>query len=201
MKIRTTGIGFAVALALALPAAAPGAEESVVPPENSAATQYTEALPTAGGDKEAGGGSKKPSPAKVLGARNAKQLESHGQDGREVARVVAETAPETSVASSGAPATKSPQTSSGDTSQGGGKGAPHEPQQSKADRSPHHEAAAPEPRTPTALPSGSSGFGEVIAEATGSSSSGGLGMLLPLAIVGAIAWSLSFLWRQRRPAD
>lgn len=47
-------------------------------------------------------------------------------------------------------------------------------------------------------PGGSSGLGEVLGQATGASSSGQLGLLLPLAILAAVAGSLAFLWRRRR---
>jgi hypothetical protein len=36
-----------------------------------------------------------------------------------------------------------------------------------------------------------------LAQATGSSS-GQLGLFLPLIIIGTVIWSLNFLWRQRR---
>lgn len=50
-------------------------------------------------------------------------------------------------------------------------------------------------------PSGSSGLGEVIRQATGSSSSGQMGMVLPLTIVAAFLGSLAYLWwRKRRTA-
>ena len=203
MNARITGIGLVAALALALPTSAVAAEEagSVVPPENSAATQYTEAVPTAGGDKPSDGGGKKPSPAKVLGHHNAKRLESQGQEGREVARVVAETAPETSPPTEAAPPAQESSSSQGNSSrrtqsdQGGTSSG--EPQEAVH---PHHIVvrAAEPPTAPTELPSGSSGLGEVIAEATGSSSSGQLGGLLPLAVLATIAWSLAYFWRQRR---
>ncbi|HEY5815547.1 MAG TPA: hypothetical protein VIS95_04315 [Solirubrobacterales bacterium] len=190
------------ALSLALPQAAAGAEaESVVPPENSAATQYTEALPTSGGDKEAGGGHK-PTPAKVLGSKNAHKLQSQGKDGREVAQIAAETAPETippagsSSPTQGEPA---PTGGSGHADENGNGG----DSSGKADRQQHAEPAPTHTAQPTAseLPDGSAGLGEVLGEATGSSSSGGIGLLLPLAIVAAIAWALAFLRRQRRPAE
>jgi hypothetical protein len=200
MKAFTTAIGSiaAIAVSLAIPAAALADAEAVVPPENSAATQYTEALPTAGGNKETGGKGGQRSPAKVLGAHNAHRLESHGKQGREVAKVVAETAPETSV-----PAEESPAPRPEHSSSGGGAG--------KAENGSHprpHHAIAHVDRTlapnqhliDRELPSGSSGLGEVLAAATGSSSSGQLGLLLPLAIAAAIAWSLVYLWRQRRQA-
>jgi hypothetical protein len=49
-------------------------------------------------------------------------------------------------------------------------------------------------------PDGSSGLGEVIAQATGSSDSGQMGMLLPLLIFGAFVCAAIYLWRQRRRA-
>lgn len=68
-------------------------------------------------------------------------------------------------------------------------------------------ATAPETTKPRAGPSshgegpdGSSGFGEVIAQATGSSDSGEMGLLLPLLILGAFACAAVYLWRQRRRA-
>ncbi len=202
MKALTTAIGLAAALALALPAAAPGAEtESVVPPENSAATQYTEAIPTAGGDREArGGDGRKRSPAKVLGAANAKELESKGQAGREVARVTAETAPPTSAPAEQAPA-EAPSDDTDGQSGGGGPAKPGGGDSGGPAQPSRPEAAGNRPQASTELPSGSSGLGEVLAEATGSSSSGDLGPLLPLAILAAIAWALAYFWRQRRPAE
>jgi hypothetical protein len=211
MKARIAGIGFVAALSLALPASALGEEEasSVVPPENSAATQYTEAIPTASGDKEAHGG-RKPSPAKVLGAKNAKKLESQGKEGREVAKIVAETAP--APAGAGAAEEQAPQrepspqqsaerpptqkSDGDDTAAGAGAGNGSGP----PDRPAESPAAEPKPVS-AEVPNGSSGIGEVIAEATGSSSSGQLGALLPLAIIATIAWSLGYFWRQRRPVE
>jgi hypothetical protein len=49
-------------------------------------------------------------------------------------------------------------------------------------------------------PSGSSGLAEVLRQATGSSSSGEMGLLLPLIIVATLAGSLIYLaGRRRRP--
>jgi hypothetical protein len=208
MKALTIGIGFVAAISLAIPASAFGAEvsNSVVPPENSAATQYTEAVPTAGGDKPSDGGGKKQTPAKVLGSKNAQKLESQGRDGREVAQVVAETAPETSAPAEPTPAPRERSSDTNAATHQGQKGNGASPAGDNAGKRAHHPhrsappVAAP-PETSTELPSGSSGFGEVLAEATGSSSSGQLGALLPLAILAAIGWSLAYFWRQRRPAD
>lgn len=47
-------------------------------------------------------------------------------------------------------------------------------------------------------PAGSSGLGEVIVHATGLSSTGQTGLLLPLVLVAAVVGSLVFLWRQKR---
>jgi hypothetical protein len=202
MKAFKTAIGFVVALALALPASAAAGEEtgSVVPPENSAATQYTEAVPTAGGDSTSGGGHKKPSPAKVLGRKNAQKLESQGREGREVARVVAETAPATSASTTTAtaPSVEAQREGNGSNDKGNSKAAGGNGNSQGQTNRPRQVEP---PTATTDLPSGSSGLGEVVAEATGSSSSGQLGALLPLAILAAIAWSLAFFWRQRRPAD
>lgn len=200
MKALTTATGFVAALALALPAGAVAAEEtgSVVPPENSAATQYTEAVPTSGGDSTPGGGHKKSSPAKVLGSKNAHKLESRGSEGREVARVVAETAPATSAAT--APPVEPQRKGNGSHAKGKGNGGNGKSRGEAHPRRVEPPAAKPPP-TAHELPSGSSGLGEILGEATGSSSSGELGALLPLAILAAIAWSLAFFWRGRRPAD
>lgn len=213
MKARIAATGFIAALLLALPASAMGEEEaaSVVPPENSAATQYTEALPTAGGDKEAHGDGRKPSPAKVLGAENAKRLESHGKEGREVAQIVAETAPApaqsagTSPSQGSSPESAEDNQAKEDEGRGGaaggksdgGSGPPSRPEAPAHPQGPTAQPADP----PAALPDGSSGLGEVLAEATGSSSSGQLGALLPLAIIATIVWSLGYFWRQRRPVE
>ncbi|HEU4943996.1 MAG TPA: hypothetical protein VFT10_02435 [Solirubrobacterales bacterium] len=197
-KLRTgLSLGTAAIVAIALPATA-GAEY-LVPPSNSAATQYTETLPTAGGhgDTEKASKGRKRSPAEVLGTRDAKKLDQQGQSGQEVAEFTAETAPapseETTPPASeaggagSAAQDKSPSKRDENAGSGagaaGGKGGPPGP-----------DRAAARPEAPG--PEGSSGLSEVIAQATGSSSSGQLGLLLPLALVAALAWALAFLWRQ-----
>ncbi|HEX8689874.1 MAG TPA: hypothetical protein VF729_06495 [Solirubrobacterales bacterium] len=174
-------LSLAAIWALALPAAA--SAEYLVPPGNSAATQYTETVPTAGGqrdtekDRRKGGGS----PAEVLGADNAQRLDEQGEAGREVAQFAAETAPATSADDEDAPA-------AGDRS---------EDDDGREDNRDAGAVGGSSDGTgggPAAETSGSSGFGEVLAQATGWSSSEGL---LLLAILGAIAWALAFLWRQR----
>lgn len=49
-------------------------------------------------------------------------------------------------------------------------------------------------------PGGSSGLSEVIEQAVGRSSSGGVEFLLPLVIVVVVAGSLTYLWRRQRQA-
>jgi hypothetical protein len=180
----------AVAVGLVLPASA--LAEYYVPPGNSAANQYTESLPSAGGEsagKGKGGGGGTKAPAESLGARNAHKLEAQGPAGEAAAEVAAETAPPTSlvVADDGAkhPAHKaggkqhqgSGKSSGGGQSNGGGGGQ----------------------TTPATVhvdqPSGSSGIGEVLAQATGSSDDGNLGLWLPLVIVLTIAASIAYRFR------
>jgi len=196
----------AIAIAcFALPAAA-GAE-TVVPPENSAATQYTEAIPTGGGREDAGktGGGKKATPAEVLGAGKAKKLKQHGNEGRAAAEVAAETAPTVTTENAEPPAAARPAPpeeppASGDRGQGQTRQAPK-----RAGGDGHAGSAPPRERPAESLlatdPQGSSGFGEVLGQATGSSASGQLGLWLPLLILGTVIWSLLFAWRQRRHGE
>jgi len=194
------GLGLcAIAIAaLVLPATAAAAP--VVPPENSAATQYTEAIPTGGGQKDAGkvGDRGKRSPASVLGSHRAKKLEAKGREGREVAEVVAATAPRSETAPAPDPESASKPV--------GEKAANGNDDEKKADggaakrKEPPNgpQSAAAEHRLD--IPAGSSGLGEVLAQATGSSSTGELGGLLPLILLATIFWAIAFLLRQRRRA-
>jgi hypothetical protein len=198
MKAFTTGIGLTAAIAAAFVPPLAAADEPVVPPENSAATQYTEAFPTAGGNRESGGdGSKHPSAAQVLGTDRAHRLEAQGKAGREVAEVVATTAPN--------PSAHAQEAVGGEPAPGSGAGSESHGAAPPGSQ-PGDEAGAPAgtPADASAAsgeaPDGSSGLGEVLDQATGASSSGQLGVLLPIAIVAAIAWALAYLWRQRRRA-
>jgi hypothetical protein len=180
MKSLKTGLGSlgATIAIFALPAAAPAAY--YVPPENSAATQYTESFPTAGGDKESGKGGKQAhrSPDQVLGKHNAEQLEAQGPQGEAAAEVAAETAP---------------LTSSAPTSGSTGAAPQHQAQQGK-----HSTGRPGGHQTATPTGAGSSGFGQVVGQAVGASSADGIDALLPLAIVGTIAWALTYLFFKRR---
>ena len=207
MRLARPPIAALLALALfALPTGVAAAAE-IVPPGNSAASQYTEAFPTTGGEKETEDHSGKAVPAKALGARNAKQLESKGKDGKAVAEFAAETAPAPVVTETSSPSSEDSQPDSGDGSNkgrddsgaagggkggnggGGGKGSPAAGNDGGA--------TATIVTASVEQPSGSSGFTEVLGEATGSSS-GKLGLFLPLIVIGAIVWSLFYLWRQRQ---
>lgn len=173
--------------------------ETVVPPGNSAATQYTEAFPTAGGNTISNsginGGRGSSSPSKVLGHDNAKNLESKGQVGREVANLAAETAPQQNGATAGAGAGgaggsgaagaggNGGKGGAGGTGGGSGQGGGGLPSQHQIDS--------------TKAGGGSSGLGEVAGQATGSSS-GDLGLLLPLILLGTVAWAATYAWRRRR---
>ncbi|HEX3172614.1 MAG TPA: hypothetical protein VHQ43_00145 [Solirubrobacterales bacterium] len=190
MKTTALGIGSLAAIiaALALPAAATA--EYLVPPSNSAVNQYTETYPTAGGQKQTGKGQRaEKHPAKVLGSRNAQQLDEQGADGRAAAKLAAQTAPQqaSSTGASGNGTGGGQTTGGGNSATGGG---------ASAGNGKGGEAGAQTPKTDAS--EGSSGLRSVLSQATGSSSSGALGLLLPLAILGAIAWSVLYLLRQRK---
>ncbi len=203
MKASKTGLGlFAATIAIfALPCAAQA--EYLIPPGNSAATQYTEAVPTAGGPKATNpskhGQSK--SPKQVLGKGNATKLDAQGPEGRAAAEVAAETAPgAVAQTDGGAPsatpdhhAGSQPQANGGDS--GGGTGQTGGP---PAGDGSSHQAATTATLASQPLPEGSSGLGEVLGQATGSSDSGQLGLWLPLIVLATIAWSVAYVVRRRR---
>lgn len=185
----------AIAAALALPGAATA--EYYVPPGNSAANQYTETLPSAGGDSA--GKKQKVTPADAIGAENAKELEQRGPAGKAAADLAAETAPAPVVnveagseegsggggASTGSGGSGSGGANGGAASQGGGTGAGNQGSQPPANVS---QASAPD--SP-----GDSGFGSVLGEITGLSDTGALGLWLPLAIAAALV--VAVLYRVR----
>jgi hypothetical protein len=158
-----------VAAAL-LALSAPAAGAAVVPPGNSAANQYTEAFPTAGGQAtpgktirgQAGGGS-----TQALSGEEARQLEAAGPAGRALAEVVAETAP-AGVAPSGSAAT-------GGGDSGGAPGGANRAEQSQ--------------------PEGSSAFREVLGQAAGSS--GDTGLLLPILVLATVIAAAAYWMRNR----
>jgi hypothetical protein len=188
-----TALSTVLSMALLASPAAGAEEEAVVPSGNSAVNQYTETFPTSRGGKDVqgkGGGKAERQPQEVLGSRNARRLEQHGSDGEAVAELTAETAPPTGGAGGGSSAAGgsgggqdagSPPASKGASSgvsNGGGRGMPASGDAGSSD--------------------GSSGVGEVVGHATGASSSGEIGPLLPLAIVAIALWALFYATRPRR---
>ena len=204
MKAPSTRLPFAaiaIAALFATPAAAATVEEAVVPPSNSAATQYTETFPTTGGDKKTDQKPKHRSPAKVLGTHNAKKLEKQGPEGQAAAAAAAATAP-TSIATQ-PPAHPHSTHSNGGGGQGGGAGGSDGNGGAGNSQQPGSEAGGGTEtvRPPAAEPAGSSGIGTTIGQATGLSSTGGSGPLLPLVILATVLWSLAYFWRHRRQVD
>jgi hypothetical protein len=194
-KAITTLLAVATSVALlALPAAA-GAEY-FIPDGNSAVNQYTEGVPSGGGEKSTKGAGEKPvRPAQEIGAQNTEKLEqAGGQEGREAAEVAAETAPPDVVVQPEAEA----------TGKGNGNGRPDRGNPNgKAKQQPNDEAPANTrdnevvaPASGGDGPSGSGGVGEIVSAAFGGSA-GGIGLLLPLVIVAAVAWGIGFAWRRR----
>lgn len=198
MKTLRKGIlplALATALALAPAAAGQEPEAEVVPPENSAVTQYTEPFPTAGGNRNAHEHEgRDASPDKVLGSRNANRLEREGNAGRAVAELAADTAP--------APAVPVAGEDEGETAAAGGAGKGG----SDGGSGSAAKAAGSAPSDPRpaavelAAADGSSGLGSVLARAFGGSPSGGAGFLLPLLILATILWAAAYLSRQRQTA-
>jgi len=182
--------------ATVLPAEAGAA---LVPPGNSAANQYTETFPTTGGNAEAKG--KKATPGAVLGARNAEKLDSQGKQGREAAAVVAETAPPP-VASEGGGSGESGGGDGSAAGGGAGGGGANDPAAASGEGASQAGPGA-QPgagKAGAGDTDGSSGIGEVLGQATGSSSSGGTGLLLPLIVLASAIWALAFFLRRRRPS-
>jgi hypothetical protein len=200
MKTQTPTIAIllvATAL-LAMPGVAL-AGEYFVPSGNSAAAQYTAAFPAAGGETAATHRGKASSD-QAIGARNAKRLRSRGPEGEAAAALAVQTDPEPVVPEPSA----APRPHRGE----GRAARPEEaarrrsggPSGKQTSTSHHREgvpAAATRGPTPTAG-SGSSGPDEVAGKVLGLSSPGGLGFLLPFALIAALAWALLCATRQRK---
>ncbi len=168
MRAFRIGIGIAAVLAtMALPSAA--LARAVVPPGNSAANQYTETAPSAGGEELPPGGHGQ-TPVKALGAKTAERIEALGPAGRATAVLAA----------SGVPL------------QGGGK-AQAGRRSGPGSRSDQGQGESQGGET---VSGGSSGLGQVLSEATGASGGGQSGLLL-VAVVGTGIWSIAYVWRRR----
>jgi cytoskeletal protein RodZ len=167
-RLGTVGLLGLIALLCALPA---GAAARVTPQDNSAVNQYTESFPTAQGPKQSNRAKENQddkSPGSVIGRGNARRLSEQGAVGRAAAEAAAATAPG---GVAGATADKAKK---------GRTGAPSGGASAEADVE------------------GSSGLGEVLGEATGTSSTGELGLALPLIIIATLALSLAYAWRRMR---
>ena len=204
MRMPKTAIAIAaLCVALSLPVLAGAAP--YIPPGNSAATQYTETFPSSGGNVEvngsiAGGGG---SPQKALGKKTAEALNEAGPEGEQVAELAAEAAPEETVASD----------ESGAGKQGDGKGESSGDQGKKKDDKgenaggvggngggPGDGATSPGQSGIDSSVSGDSAAGQVASYAT-LSSSGSMGIFLPLVLLAALAWAVFYVWRRRRGED
>lgn len=195
-----SAIAVPVLVASLMFASAAVAAETVVPPGNSSVIQYTEAFPTAGGSAKSnatigggGGGGGGKTPTKVLGASNAHKLESKGAVGEEVAKLSAETAPVSATPSSAGHAHAAGNGNANNTRHSGGKPAESTGGGEGNSAPASHPAGSTAPDTA----SGSSGLGEVLGQATGSSN-GELGLFLPLILIGTVVCSLYYLRRERR---
>jgi hypothetical protein len=205
---KTLLASIAVVLAVILAPSAAPAGAAVVPPGNSAANQYTETLPTTGGNTEAKKGKHKVTPAEAIGSGPAKKLDTQGKQGHEAAAVIAATSPppvsgavseggnEGSGSVSGAAGGGNGGSGHGGGSEGAGKGQGAGGEDSTG--APGGAAHNVKVDSTVEEPGGSSGFGEVLGQATGSTSSGGTGLLLPLAILAIAIWAVVFLLRRRR---
>lgn len=201
-----TAIAIAAAcVALSFPALAGAAP--YIPPGNSAATQYTETFPSSGGNVEvngpiAGGGG---SPQKALGKKTAKALDEAGPEGEQVAQLAAEAAPEEAAPSeassgggkdSGSGSDGKKQDQQGGNAAGGGKGSG-----GNGGGSTGGGAAKPSAGDSNlAATSGESAAGQVASYAT-LSSSGSMGIFLPLILLAALAWAIFYAWRRHQRAD
>jgi hypothetical protein len=179
-------IAAAAALIAGVTLPGPALAEYYVPPGNSAANQYTEALPGAGGESAGKRGTTIQSPEESLGKRNAKRLEARGPAGEATAQLAAETAPPASLVDAARRTGEaSGSGSGGGHRQGGGNAA-------KGESGSGSSAGAGADQ-----PSGSSGFGAVLAQATGSSDDGNLGLWLPILILLTVIGSIAYRLRPR----
>jgi hypothetical protein len=215
MKKLKTAIAMTVFAALmAIPSQA--AAENIVPPGNSAATQYTEVFPTAGGNAAIKngsiGGGKKGAAEKTLGQATTKALEEHGSEGRAVVELASEGAPAPSPAPEGGEGGASGASGNGGSGEeskgtaaggastgqgGGGSGGAGGSHSGGAKAGGQPAASIPAATAAGAQVSGDSGPAAILAQATGSSS-GTMGIFLPLLLLVALVWAAAYSWRQRQ---
>jgi hypothetical protein len=185
------------ALALVVCCFSASASAGLVPPGNSAANQYTETFPTTKGEEDEEGRKKRGvTPAQVLGAGKAHQLEDKGPTGRAVANFAAETSPTADGSAAGGSGNGKPDKSKGEKNgaggpNGGDEGGPGGGGGAGGGQAPSGGTGA------AAASSGSSGIGEIASQATGTSS-GTVGLWLPLILIAVVIWSAAYVWRNRQ---
>lgn len=176
---RYTAIAAAVLIVFA-PARALAAV--IVPPGNSGVNQYTQTYPTAGGNVAVEG--RKPrQPKQVLGKQNARALEDQGPEGKAAADLAAASSPtETS--------TGTEKSGSGGRSgkSGGGRSHPR----------PSHGGSGDATQPLAASDGASSRLAQIVGQASGSTSSGNLGLLMPIILLAGLAWCIAYSRRRRR---
>ena len=195
-----------LALALvACPVPAAALAGAIVPPGNSAANQYTETFPTSKGEEDAQGKKKSGvTAAQVLGAGKAHELEDKGKAGKAVADFAAETSP-TVVEPSGEAGSEAgegePQGPGKSENGAGGPAGDGNEEGSESSggagggKSPSGGSGAGS--ADATASSGSSGLGEIASQATGTSS-GTLGLWLPVILIAVLARSIAYVWRNRQ---
>jgi hypothetical protein len=216
---RLTGYSALLALLLSalVPASALAVKEVVVPPGNAGVNQYTQTVPTAGGnavvkDQEEKSAAK---PKQVLGDKGAAELEAKGAEGKAAAELAAEgaqpveTAPETApVEEEAAEGHHKGGAAGHDGGKGGGHGKGQNAGGGKSQANGGGDKAgggkgAGEPAQVTVeaqapLSDGSSsGIGKIVDQVTGSGSSGELGLWMPIALLVGLAWCVVYTWRRR----
>jgi hypothetical protein len=209
MMKRLTGYLVLAALAFGalVPASALAVKEVVVPPGNAGVNQYTQTVPTAGGNAVVKHHAAK-SPKKVLG-KGAEELEAEGPEGKAAAELAAQgAAPVAGATEEAAPepkpkpkhkkkaagkghgkGKKHESGAAAGNSQGGGNGGGKPAQNGEATTT--GEAVAPQ------SDGGSSGLGKIVDQVTGSGSSGELGLWMPLVLLAGLAWFVVYTWRRR----
>lgn len=165
--MRTSTWILSIVLASLIAAPAAHAQDTNAPPGNSGIDQYLETVPEADGSKPPG--TQKPESGSGLPADTAAELDAAGDDGADVAALVAATGPK---ASGGA--------------KGGGKAAPDQP------------SATGKGASKTAGDKSKDAVAGVSGPALGGTGSDGIGPLLPAVLILSGAAAIGFLVRRRR---
>jgi hypothetical protein len=200
MNVSRRYLALVMAVAAALLAPPTAIAAGIVPPGNSAVNQYTQTIPTSRGNKEVRQGGHG-SPSKALGHKATKKLQKQGKDGRSAAELAAAGTPAGAVTGgSGSGSGSAGGGSGGATGGGGGSPANGGSTGGAGGSGAQGAGGVGSAKAIAAADDGKSGFNQVVGEVTGTSSSGDLGLLLPLAIIAASVWCAAYFWRHRRTA-